>query len=809
MTNTEKIFARLLKFAQFRSLPEKVLGEIAEGLRVLPPRSPGTAVVSRGEVGRDFFIIDRGHAIEEGVDAAGHTVPINVLKEGDFFGHFPLLKGVQRATSVVVGRDRLYLLRLDKEDFLRLTSQYPEFAELCQQKTVEDSINRIKGLSFFSLLTPDELTRIVHQVRIGSRSAGDILFKEGETSATLYVIGAGKVHVTRGGRPAIDAFFSAGNFLGELAALENRSRTATATVAEDATLFMLDKPAVNALLQMRPDLEGVLRRKDVSDRLKGTSLFGKLSDEDLATVAWNVGRVGFPKEKYVSHQGEPGSRYYILDSGAVEIRELDEQGKRLSQEAEVATPGYAFGERALFFGQPYMASIWTKDDCQFLFIDQSDFDHIRRHSRDLEKHLNPTSDTKQMLRYPDFPGQANDELVVYYNHRHWSSFLGSLILPLFLILLALIAGVRSTLLLEWSVLKLAIALLVMMLVWAVWNWIEWRNDYVVITTKRVIKRERVVLLFHETIEEAPLHQIQNTRISIGFIGNMLGFYDLTIETVARKIKFEKIPQQPQAQKILHEQMAAVKVSSQIGQEQTIRDKLRQEIGKGDPWEVASVAPTPSSPSFLEAYSKRMQVFRDTVLPWRYRDVGPHDKVWRKHWLKLSERAWLPALLFTGLNALLLAALLGLPPSGFVFPLGMATLILNIPIGFWLWWEVTDWSNDLYIVTPTHVVDVEKKPLFFAEARVQAELEAIQNVSFEQKGVINTLLDIGDVLIETAAAAGKLTFDRVANPREVQSVIFNRMEARRQEKAQEEAERKQKELTNWFDVYHETFADLET
>ena len=136
MTNRQKVLARLQDFPHFRPLPDRLLRELAEALDVLPPRSPGTAVVNRGATGRDFFIIDRGQAVEEGVDAAGHVVPLHVLKAGDFFGHFPLLKGVQRGTSVVVGRDRLFLLRLNKEDFLRLTSQYPEFASLCQQKTV-------------------------------------------------------------------------------------------------------------------------------------------------------------------------------------------------------------------------------------------------------------------------------------------------------------------------------------------------------------------------------------------------------------------------------------------------------------------------------------------------------------------------------------------------------------------------------------------------------------------------------------------------------------------------------------------------
>ena len=75
-------------------------------------------------------------------------------------------------------------------------------------------------------------------------------------------------------------------------------------------------------------------------------------------------------------------------------------------------------------------------------------------------------------------------------------------------------------------------------------------------------------------------------------------------------------------------------------------------------------------------------------------------------------------------------------------------------------------------------------------------------------MINTLFYIGDVVIETAGKAGKLTFSRVENPKEVQREIFERMDKRRQQKAQEDAERRRGEISEWFDVYHETFVGLE-
>jgi uncharacterized membrane protein YdbT with pleckstrin-like domain len=118
---------------------------------------------------------------------------------------------------------------------------------------------------------------------------------------------------------------------------------------------------------------------------------------------------------------------------------------------------------------------------------------------------------------------------------------------------------------------------------------------------------------------------------------------------------------------------------------------------------------------------------------------------------------------------------------------------------WWLWIFDDWQNDIYQVTATRIIDVERLPLFFREERREASLGMIQNINLEIPGILGQLLNYGSVNIETAGA-GAFTFDYVADPRAVQSEIFRRVEAFRSQQRQAEAGRRRTELLDWFSVY---------
>ena len=65
---------------------------------------------------------------------------------------------------------------------------------------------------------------------------GDVLFREGESGDVMFVIQSGAVRIAKsvGGDDKILAILGPGEFLGEMAILNGKPRTATATVVVDA-----------------------------------------------------------------------------------------------------------------------------------------------------------------------------------------------------------------------------------------------------------------------------------------------------------------------------------------------------------------------------------------------------------------------------------------------------------------------------------------------------------------------------------------------------------------------------------------------
>lgn len=80
---------------------------------------------------------------------------------------------------------------------------------------------------------------------------GTVLFREGDPGEEMYVIQSGRVQLTRRvrGREAHLATLPPGEFFGEMAIVNNRPRSATATVIDDAELLVIDARTFEAMVR--------------------------------------------------------------------------------------------------------------------------------------------------------------------------------------------------------------------------------------------------------------------------------------------------------------------------------------------------------------------------------------------------------------------------------------------------------------------------------------------------------------------------------------------------------------------------------
>lgn len=86
--------------------------------------------------------------------------------------------------------------------------------------------------------------------------AGTVLFREGDPGAEMFVLHSGRIELTRKmrEREAHLCFLGPGEFFGEMAIVNRRPRSATATVAEDAVLLVIDVRTFEAMIRAKAEI---------------------------------------------------------------------------------------------------------------------------------------------------------------------------------------------------------------------------------------------------------------------------------------------------------------------------------------------------------------------------------------------------------------------------------------------------------------------------------------------------------------------------------------------------------------------------
>src|SRR3954470_20164289 len=97
---------------------------------------------------------------------------------------------------------------------------------------------------------------------------GTTLFREGEPGKEMYVLQAGKVAISKKVRDVekILATLGPGEFFGEMAIISNKPRNASAIVADDAKLLVIDPKTFEAMIRGNSEI-AVRMIKKLADRL--------------------------------------------------------------------------------------------------------------------------------------------------------------------------------------------------------------------------------------------------------------------------------------------------------------------------------------------------------------------------------------------------------------------------------------------------------------------------------------------------------------------------------------------------------------
>jgi CRP-like cAMP-binding protein len=539
-------------------------------------------------------------------------------------------------------------------------------------------------------------------------------------------------------------------------------------------------------------------------QLKQIPLFTELGKDDLKAVAELAQREEYPAGREICRQGQVGLTAYFVESGELRVLHIDPQG--IEQEVARLGPGDYFGETSLLLGEPRDATVEVVQDATLLYLNKDKLDQLLYERPSVLDTLQMRADVARKLRAPRFKWQDPDEVVVVRLRKHDMILIRQLVFPalaLWLGLMGCLYWIRhpgGILAVGMGVVGVLFALA--SLPFVVYLVVDYRNDNYIVTNKRVVHEERVPLL-RESRAEAPLRTIQDIQQSQeGLLAHYYNFGDLVIETAGERgqVIFRQIPNPTETRDAIFEQIHRVRSRARAEERAAIREAMGHQFGFQPPEEQAA-APSPPPkkrrlklqiPAWVTASLRALTFF---VPPLRHEQGD--TVTWRKHWIALIRPIWLPTLLIGIITLIAIWALFLSPGNLIPILIGYGTLMVFL-LPWWIW-KFDDWQNDIYQVTATRIIDIERLPFHLREERREASLDKIQNTSLEIPGIWGKLLNYGSVTIETAGTE-PFTFAYVKDPRGVQTEIARRVEAFQSLLRRQEAERRRAELLDWFSVY---------
>ena len=390
-----------------------------------------------------------------------------------------------------------------------------------------------------------------------------------------------------------------------------------------------------------------------------------------------------------------------------------------------------------------------------------------------------------------FRGQRRGERILTLRRRHPWSWAYKALLPVTLALLALIAASLA------GEVALTLALvgagLFLPAMWLLYLMAEWHNDYLIITDQRVIRREKTILAFEETLAELPLESVHEVSFDIpkrDTFAHVFGYGTIFIRTAGDSgnmtLPMMTAPEELQTLLIRNRQEFRRRLQEQA---QASLDDNMDALMAGEP-----LSPLPAPPGFTRHDAPG-------VLSTRFSDPQG-NVVYRKHLSVWLGHIFLPLVLLIGSAISLLVQLM----PGVVPDFGLAGLLAS-GIGvtaavLWLYWSDWDWRNDMLFIGQTTLRIIHRRPMWLQDYNEQFLLTQVDSVTINRSGPLNTLMDRGDLLISLIGddLGAERNFSKVGRPHRVQDEISGQRAAVLARREESEALRRREEFATWIDAW---------
>eukprot|EP00931_Biecheleriopsis_adriatica_P054252 TRINITY_DN3190_c1_g1_i1.p1 TRINITY_DN3190_c1_g1~~TRINITY_DN3190_c1_g1_i1.p1 ORF type:complete len:798 (+),score=224.30 TRINITY_DN3190_c1_g1_i1:59-2452(+) len=378
----------------------------------------GCCIVTQGEEGRDFFVIEFGEA-EVIIAEDGKEQKVATLKQGDYFGENALMRNVPRSATIKAVGD-VKALKISQDKFMELgfdekiqfsqrnrqrvgagrarecTVKAPSPKTAEERALMEKTISSNQNIQMMVKLDTPRIKELIDVAWKEEVEAGTEIIKEGDVTADFFYMcksGTFEVFMSQKGKPALVQTITAGGSFGELALMYSAPRAATVKAREKSSVWVIDRKSFKEIIMKVSD-EKIQKYVKYLDNVE---VLSPLLAAEKRQVAQALLEMHYQEKEVIIKQGDVGLCFYILIEGEVSIA-VDGAEKTTLQANEERGQVQIFGERALLNNEPRAATITVcSKSAKVLVLDKDSFDQL----------LGPLQDIGKRSGYRDTPKEVS------------------------------------------------------------------------------------------------------------------------------------------------------------------------------------------------------------------------------------------------------------------------------------------------------------------------------------------------------------------------------------------------------------------
>ena len=528
-------------------------------------------------------------------------------------------------------------------------------------------------------------------------------------------------------------------------------------------------------------------------------LFHDLPEEARRAFLARARKIEAPAGGWLIEHLEPNPPFVLLQQGRAEA--FTRRGDRPVLLGILGEQDHA-GVEAIVTHRRSPISVRALRPTVYFHLEGADLLRLARRYPALGRRLRMIAESRQRAREQRPVWLPPQEWVLVFVRRHpivlwvrWAAIGAAMIV------LAALFGFAAKITGFAPVLWLALPVLLVGLGALLWIWIEWRNDYYVITTRRAAKVE-VFFPFYDSRHEVPLSMINAAEVETSFWGRRLNFGTVIARTWAEPpLVFVWTPWPDEVAAVLDERIRLRQITREREEKATIQTRLREKLGLPVP-EVPEAEPVAEAEPLAQAqpdgWRALLKLWTANLRLARIESGG--TITYRKHWFFLLQRVATPMSILVAVWAFFFLHQWQKWPWPSTQALGLLVFLTSLIVFLVIIYQAWDWANDIYQITDTQILDIKAIPFGEVQRKV-APLEKVISVDFERPSFLARVLNFGNVTIQIGPEE-PLVFYRVAHPDQVQQDLFLRMEALRRRKEEAEWLRQQERFMDWLAAYHD-------